>query len=124
MWPPLQPSYWVTLCENVVSIRDIIASVFAAIVLVLLGAKAQSKRKAAKRKQQRAEDMLNSGISSNIEKGKQLMEAANLDKDRAVAAHAKMEAQLDKLGDRNEELDVIADRFNSKRLRSQPSRDS
>jgi hypothetical protein len=80
-------------------------------------ARAKSAQAASKAKEQKATDLLNSGVSTQIAKGKKLVEAANKDKDRAGNARKAMEAQLAKLGDSNEELDSIADRFNSRRVR-------
>lgn len=99
----------------------IAAGVITAILLVLAGAKASNKRQAAKRKEERAVDLLNSGISDRIAKGKKLAESAQKDKDIAVKAHQKMEQRLEKLGESNEDLDAIATRFNSKRLRHKPA---
>lgn len=91
--------------------------IFGAILLALQSLRSQKARTASKRKEDMATDMLNSDISSQIAKGKKLMEAANKDKDRAVVARQAMEEQLAKLGDANEDLDAIADRFNSRRVR-------
>jgi len=88
-----------------------------AVLLALAAARASNLRINAERKEDRATDMLNSGISKEIQKGKKLTESAQVDKDKAVDARAKVEAQLDKLGKANEDLDDIADRFNSRRLR-------
>jgi hypothetical protein len=91
--------------------------VLSAILMALAGAKAVRKKASAAKKEQKATDLLNSGISTNIYKGKKLLESANKDKDAGVAADERMEAQLEKLGEANEDIDALADRFNSKRLR-------
>ncbi len=95
----------------------IIASVLTAVVLGFAAAKSVNKKASGKRKEQRAVDMMNSGIGREIHKGKKLLEAANKDKDAAIAADVEMENQLEKMGAANESLDAIADRFNSRRLR-------
>ena len=97
-----------------------VKAVGLAISAALLGlavAKASNKKESARKKEDRATDMLNSGISKEIAKGKKLMESAQKDKDKGVAAHDAAEKQLDKLGQDNEDMDSIADRFNSRRLR-------
>lgn len=91
--------------------------VLSAILLALAGAKAVKKRASADKKEQLATDLLNSGASKQIEKGKKLLESANKDKDAGVAADKRMEAELEKLGETNPNIDALADRFNSKRLR-------
>jgi len=94
--------------------------VFTAILLALAGAKAAKKKASADSKEQRANELMNSGISKEIAKGKKLLESANKDKDAGVVAHTNMEAQLEKLGEANDDIDALATRFNSKRLRKRP----
>ena len=91
--------------------------VLGAIVLALAAGRAASLKSSARRKEDAATHKLNSGISKELAAGKKLTESANKDKDKAVIAHAKMQAQLEKLGEANEDLDTIADRFNSRRVR-------
>jgi len=95
--------------------------VLGAILLALAASKVANKKSSAKRKESKAEDLLNSGISSKLQKGKKLIKAAQKDKDQAVAAHERMESQLEKLGEANEDLDSLADRFNSRRVRERSS---
>lgn len=107
MWDRIKSFGWFT----------VLASVATAMVLGFAAAKSVNKKASSKRKEQRAVDMMNSGIGREIHKGKKLLEAANRDKDAAVAADVQMENQLEKMGAANESLDAIADRFNSRRLR-------
>jgi hypothetical protein len=107
MWDKLKSMQWVAT----------LAAVASAIVLGFAAAKSVNKRNSAQRKETRAVDMMNSGIGREIHKGKKLLEAANKDKDAAVAADVSMENQLEKMGAANESLDAIAHRFNSRRLR-------
>jgi hypothetical protein len=107
MWERIKSFGWVTT----------LATIGTAIVLGFVAARSANKKATAKRKETRAVDMMNSGIGREIHKGKKLMEAANKDKDAAVAADVAMENQLEKMGAANESLDAIADRFNSRRLR-------
>ena len=88
-----------------------------AMLLGLAAAKASQKKESARKKEDRATNMLNSGISKEIAKGKKLMESAQLDKDKAIVARDNAEHQLEKLGKANEDLDDIAHRFNSRKLR-------
>lgn len=94
-----------------------ISLVIGAILLALMAGRAMSKRRAAQRKDERAADLLNSNISREVDRGKKLVEAAHKDKDKAQKAQEKMERQLEAMGQANEDLDAIVDRFNSKRLR-------
>jgi hypothetical protein len=89
--------------------------VLSAILMALAGAKAVKKKASANKKEQLATDLLNSGASKKIAKGKKLLESANKDKDAGVTANEVMEAELEKLGEANEDIDALADRFNSKR---------
>lgn len=107
MWAKIKAMGWVVS----------LAAVASAIVLGLAAAKSVNKKNSSKRKEARAVDMMNSGIGREIHNGKKLLEAANKDKDAAIAADVKMENQLEKMGAANESLDAIADRFNSRRLR-------
>lgn len=91
--------------------------VLGAIALAMAAGQAANRTAAGKRKEQQAEELLNTGISKHLQQGKKLMNAAHKDKDKAVHARKKMEQQLEKLGEANEDMDSIADRFNSRRLR-------
>lgn len=92
-------------------------AVVAAIALAMLAGKARSTQKNIKKKEQLGTDLLNSGISRKLQKGKKLIESADKDKDKSVEIRQRMEARIEQLGESNEEFDAIADRFNSKRLR-------
>ena len=94
--------------------------ILTAVLLALAGAKAAKKKSSANKKEQLANDLMNSGISKEIAKGKKLLESANNDKDAGAAADAKVKAQLEKLSEANADIDSIADRFNSKRVRKRP----
>jgi hypothetical protein len=107
VWDRIKSFGWIT----------ILVSIATAMVLGFAAAKSVNKKASGKRKEARAVDMMNTGISSKIHKGKKLLEAANKDKDAAIAADVAMENQLEKMGAANESLDAIADRFNSRRLR-------
>jgi hypothetical protein len=91
--------------------------ILTAILLALAGAKAVKKKSVAKKKEDRAAELMGSGISKEIQKGKKLLESANKDKDAGVAAKQRMEKRLEKLGESNEDIDALAHRFNSDRVR-------
>jgi len=97
--------------------------VLSAILLALAGAKAAKKHASGVKKEQLATDLMNSGISTKIHKGRKLLESANKDKDAGVAALEKMEDHLNNMGDANEDIDALADRFNSRRRLRERSRD-
>ena len=91
--------------------------VAAAIALALLGRKATKLSAKIDAKERTATDLLNSGISTKLVKGRELLEEADHDKNIGVVVRAKMEEHLEKIGEKDETLDAIADRFNSRRMR-------
>ncbi len=91
--------------------------VLVAIVLALQSGKVIRLQKRAEKKDERAIDKKNSGISTYILQGRKLAESAQLDKDKAVKVHERMEDNLALMGKNSETIDDIADRFNSKRVR-------
>lgn len=96
-------------------VQTVIAGTVA-IALVLLAAKVRNKRKSATKKDQRAADLIRSGVSSKIQKGKKLADSANVDKDATVEIQQRMELRIEQLGESNEDLDSVVSRFNSKRI--------
>ncbi len=86
--------------------------------MVLAGRKATKMHARAAAKDEVATNLLNSGISRKLVSGKKWVESANKDKDKAVIANLKMKARLEKLGETDESIDDIADRFKSRRLRN------
>ncbi len=94
-----------------------IGTVLGAILFALAGARSIKKSSSAKRKVDKAIELQNTGIASQIAKSKKLLNSAGKDKLVATEAQRKMEQQLEKLGESNEDIDAIADRFNSRRLR-------
>jgi len=91
--------------------------VIAAILLALAGQRAIAKKASARKKEDVGTHMMNSGISKKILAGKKMVEAANKDKDKAIEAEKVLEAQLEKMGQGNESIADIADRFNKRKLR-------
>jgi len=97
-----------------------LSMIIVGVLLILAGRRATKLHERAKAKDEIATDLLNSGISKELEKGKRLVDAADKDKDRAVAARKEMEQHLESLGQNDESIDDIATRFNSRRVRRRP----
>lgn len=91
--------------------------VLSAILLALAGQRVLKKKASARKKEDIGTNMMNSGISKDILAGRKMIEAADKDKDKAIAAEKVMEAQLEKIGKGNESIADIADRFNKRKLR-------
>ena len=91
--------------------------VLAAILLALAGQRVLKRRQSAQKKEDIGTNMMNSGISKNILAGKKMVDAADKDKDKAIAAEKVMEVQLEKMGGSNESIADVADRFNKRKLR-------
>ena len=91
--------------------------VLGAIALAMAASRAQSLTTRARKKDEKAIDKLNSNISKELQAGRKLVESAHADKNKAVAIRKNMESQLEKLGEANEDMDAIANSFNSRRLR-------
>lgn len=83
----------------------------------MAASRASSLNERARKKDEKAIDKLNSGISKELDAGKKLVESAHKDKDKAGEIHKTMVKQLEKLGEANEDMDTIANGFNSRRLR-------
>ena len=109
IWARIKSLHWVKTLGLVMS----------AVLLAVMAGRASSRASAAKRKDERAEELINSQISADIQKAKKLVDAAHKDKDKAAAAHKRMEEQLSKLGDADEDLDSIMGRFNDRSVRHQ-----
>lgn len=107
----LNPKRWLTT----------LSLVLGAIGLALAGAKANSIRKRAQQKDQKAEKLLASNSSKEIQKGKKLRESAQKDLDKAAEAQKAMKAKVEEIGNANEDLDELMHRFNSERVRQSGS---
>jgi hypothetical protein len=96
-----------------------LATIFGAIALALLGIKAQGKKDRANRNEQKAAELLQSNVKTEIAKGEKLAAKAEIDKAKAAEAEARMEARLNEIA-KNESLAAVADRFNRRKLRDEP----
>ena len=83
----------------------------------LLAAEASRKVASAKKKDERVVDMKNSMISGELIEAEKLADSADQDKKDAQAIREKMKVNLEKMGQANENIDDIAHRFNSRRMR-------
>jgi len=107
MWQKFKALGWVVT----------LGAVLTAIAFALAGARSLKRSSSAKRKEENAIALQNSGISKQIAQGNKLLKEAA--KDKVIAAKAKrtMKQQLEKLGDANEDIDDIAARHNARRVR-------
>ncbi len=96
-----------------------LGAILTAVLFALAGARSLKKNASARRKEDHAIDLMNTGITKEIDRGKKLMESASKDKTAAIEAKAKMKVRLQKLGDANEDIDDIAARHNARRMRHQ-----
>lgn len=93
------------------------AAIASAVVLVLLGAKADKAQERRKRAEDQARDLLRANTSDAIKRGTELQRQAEGEKAKAAEARQKMEARLAKIAERNDSVAAVADRFNARRLR-------
>ena len=91
--------------------------VLTAVLFALAGARSVKRSNSAKRKEENAIVLQNSGIVKQIAQGNKLLKAAAKDKEIAARAKVTMKQQLEKLGDANEDIDDIAARHNARRVR-------
>lgn len=91
--------------------------ILSAVLLALAGAKSAKKRGRAEKQERLAEDLMQTGIDIDLTEAKRQTEKAEKNKQAAAKAKAKMEQRLEELGNANEDIDALADRFNSRRLR-------
>lgn len=91
------------------------------VLLVMEGRKVDRLHARANRKDTEGIALKNSQTSRHIQMGKELVESAHKDKHKAAEVKQAMEKRLDELGRDHETLDDIAHRFNSKRVRKQPT---
>ncbi|KKK49624.1 hypothetical protein LCGC14_3133200 [marine sediment metagenome] len=107
MWAKLKALPWIATAGMVLT----------AIVMGMACGKIKRLEKRAAKKTEKSIDLKNSKISSQIHKGKMLADSANTDLDVAGRVKERQEKRMESLGDRDETIDDIAHRFNSKRVR-------
>ena len=89
--------------------------------VALLAAKASRKIVSAAKKDERVIDMKNSMISGELVAADELADAAAIDINAAIEIKRKLNNNLVKMGQANENMDDIAKRFNGKRVRKRTS---
>ncbi len=94
-----------------------LSAVLIAVAIAMAGGKIRRLEKRAAKKTDKSVDGLNSHISSEIHKGKVLAESANRDLDRVGEIKEEQKKRAEALGDKDESIDDIMHRFNSKRVR-------
>ncbi len=99
----------------------VIGLILLAIAVAALAAKASRKTASAARKSEKVIDLKNSMISGELVEAEALADSANKDKDDALEIKRRMNNNLVKMGQANENMDDIARRFNGKRLRKRAS---
>jgi hypothetical protein len=107
MWTKIKSIGWV----------KIIGMALSAAVLGVAVQRATNKKDQAAKMEEKAVGLQNSAISKEIQAGKKLMEKSQIAKDKGVEIHTQAEQQLEKMGKANEDMDTIATKFNSKRVR-------
>lgn len=98
-------------------------TVLAGIAFALAGVRASRESRRASRAEQQSELLLNDRTKRNVDRAEALQEAAQRHAAKAADARIAAEQRLIQLGDEDETLDDIADRFNSRRnrVRNNPS---
>lgn len=107
MWAKIKSAGWFITATTIL----------LAVGMALAGARSTKLKKRAKRNKAKAVDLMNGKTSAEIAKGKRMRDAADADLDVALDADKLMEARLEKWSQHDADLDAIADRFNSRRLR-------
>ena len=107
MWAKIKSAGWFITATTVL----------LAVGMALAGARSTKLKKRAKRNKATAVDLMNAKTSGEIAKGRKLRDSADRDLDVAVEADKLMEQRLEQWSDHDADLDAIADRFNSRRVR-------
>ncbi len=107
MWTKIKALPWIVT----------LGAVLIAVAIAMAGGKIRRLEKRAAKRTDKSVDGLNSKISSEIHKGKVLAESANRDLDRVAEIKQRQRERAEALGDKDESIDDIMHRFNSKRVR-------
>lgn len=94
-----------------------IGAIVTAVLIAMAGGKIRRLEKRAAKKTEKGVDKMNSGISTYIHQGKKLAESANQDLDKVAEIKEKQAERAKSLGERDESIDDVMHRFNSKRVR-------
>jgi len=94
-----------------------LGTVFTAVLFALAATRSVKSNRKAKQKDRRVVDLLEENRSRHMEEAMDLSESAAKDKANAIERKVQAALLLEELGKKNEDIDDIADRFNSRRVR-------
>lgn len=103
------------------SLIAVLGAIGTAILFILNAMKASRLQKRAAHAEAIAENIIQDHTKKNIDKAAELQKKAASDKSRAKTAKEKAEAQLAAIGDKDETMADIADRFNKRQLHDSAS---
>jgi hypothetical protein len=107
IWTWIKSLSWIAIAGAIVT----------AILMVLGGAKVGRQDRRADRAERQVEAMAHDKTKKGIEKAAKLQKAVVKHKEKAAATRQRTEARLKELGEKDETLADIADRFNKRKLR-------
>ena len=111
VWTWLKSLSWIVIAGGILT----------AVLMVLGGAKAGRLQKRATNAENKVTAMAHDKTKKGIAKAAKLQKAADKHKEKATATRQRTEARLQELGDKDETLADIADRFNKRKLRDSAS---
>ncbi len=107
MWAKIKALPWIVT----------LSAVLIAVAIAMAGGKIRRLEKRSAKRTEKSVDGLNSSISSEIHKGKVLAESASRDLDRVQEIKELRKKRVEAQGEKDENIDDIMHRFNSKRVR-------
>jgi biopolymer transport protein ExbB/TolQ len=107
IWTWIKSLSWIAIAGAIVT----------AVLMVLGGAKVGRQERRAERAEKQFESMAHDRTKKGIDKAAKLQKAAVKHKEKAAATRQRTEARLQELGDKDETMADIADRFNKRKLR-------
>ena len=107
VWTWLKSLSWIVIAGGILT----------AVLMVLGGAKAGRLQRRADKAENQVTAMAHDKTKKGIEKAAKLQKAADKHKEKAAATRQRTEARLQELGEKDETLADIADRFNKRKLR-------
>lgn len=107
IWTWVKSLSWVVIAGAIVT----------AIMMVLGTAKIGRQERRAERAEKKIEAIAHDKTKKGIQKAAKLQKTAVKHKEKAAATRQRTEARLQELGDKDETMADIADRFNKRKLR-------
>lgn len=111
VWTWLKSLSWIVIAGGILT----------AVLMVLGGAKAGRLQRRATKAEDQVTAMAHDKTKKGIAKAAKLQKAADKHKEKATATRQRTEARLEELGEKDETLADIADRFNKRKLRDSAS---